>query len=482
MMRRRFVLVEFAFVFMATAMVAFGQEAPTAEANQSSNRPPNIVLINADDLGWKDVGFQGTDYYETPCIDRLAQEGMVFSHAYSNAGNCAPSRACLMTGYYTPRHGVYAVGDTNRGPAERMLLTPVPNELPLKSRFVTMAEALKQLGYSTGQFGKWHLGSGASGTGPRDQGFDESMDENRGGMGAAEDPKGVDAITDAAIEFVTQHKDSPFFCYVAHHAIHTPLQAREETLARFRVRPRGEQHQAPLYAACLFELDAAVGRLVDEIDRLGLSENTIVVFMSDNGATPQSSQEPLRGAKGAYYEAGIRIPFIVRWPTKVEAGSECKEPIAQTDLLPTFLAIAGGDPQSLGYAQLPLDGVSLVPLMEGRTLESARSIYWHFPGYLDNPVPRGRDSVLRTPPVSAVRRGDWKLLLYHEEWLLEGGRSELENNNAVELFNLQSDPGEHENLAGSQTAIRDELLDDLLAWMERSDASMASVKTNENRE
>lgn len=482
MMRRRLAILEFAFVIVATAMVAYGQEAATSEENRSSTRPPNIVLINADDLGWKDVGFQGTDYYETPCIDRLAQEGMIFPHAYANAGNCAPSRACLMTGYYTPCHGVYAVGDTNRGPAERMLLTPVPNELPLKSRFVTMAEALKQLGYSTGQFGKWHLGNGATGTGPRDQGFDVSMDENHGGTGAVEDPKGVDAITNAAIEFVNQHKESPFFCYVAHHAIHTPLQTREETLSRFRAKPRGEQHSSPLYAACLFELDTAVGRLVDEIDRLGLSENTIIVFMSDNGATPQSSQEPLRGAKGAYYEAGIRIPFIVRWPATVEAGSACKEPIAQTDLLPTFLALAGGDPLTFSYEDVPLDGVSLVPLIESRGLESERSIYWHFPGYLDNPVPRGRDSVLRTAPVSVVRRGDWKLLLYHEEWLLEGGRAELASNNAVELYDLQNDPGEHENLAGSQATMRDELLDDLLAWMERSNASMASVKPSESRE
>ena len=449
-----------------------------------AQRGPNIVLINADDLGWKDVGYQGTDFYETPRIDQLAREGMAFSNAYANAGNCAPSRACLMTGFYTPRHAVYAVGDTNRGPAERMILRPVPNELPLKPRFVTMAEALRQAGYATGQFGKWHLGDANSGTSPLDQGFDVSRDWPQRGSGVAEDPKSVDSITDAAIEFIQDHREGPFFCYVAHHAIHTGLQGRAETLERFRAKERGEQHKAPLYAACLFDLDAAVGRLVDEIDRLGLGERTIIVFVSDNGATPQSSQEPLRGAKGAYYEGGIRIPFIVRWPGRVEAGTQCDEPVIQTDLLPTFLGLAQVDARDVGFIDTPLDGTDLQPLLQGETLPEPRSIYWHFPGYLDRPVPRGRDSVLRTAPVSVVRRGPWKLFLYHEEWLLEGGRDGVPTNDAVELYHLGNDPGERENLAATEVETREALLEDLLGWFEQTDAQLPGLKdagTGESR-
>ena len=231
---------------------------------------PNIVLIFADDLGWRDVASNSDGFIETPNLDRLRGQGMHFTAAYAGAANCAPSRACLMSGLYTPRHGLYAVGSTDRGPKDKFRLTPVPNSPGLRPEIVTMAEALKGLGYTTGHFGKWHLGSEARGTGPKDQGFDTSPaelvpaqdggdDEDEaapagGKRGPSDDPKRASSITKSACDFIRASKDRPFFAYLAHHAIHTPLQARPATLARFRAKAEATKvpHVAALYAACTF--------------------------------------------------------------------------------------------------------------------------------------------------------------------------------------------------------------------------------------
>jgi arylsulfatase A-like enzyme len=441
----------------------------------SAAERPNIVLIFADDLGWKDVGYQGSDFYETPHIDQLAREGMVFTNAYAAGGNCAPSRACLMTGNYTPRHQVYAVGDTNRGPKELQRLIPLPNSKGLRLEHVTIAEALRAAGYVTGHFGKWHL-AGPQGARPTRQGFDVSFDSFGEGevpegsegnkAGPPEDPKGVYTLTRKACEFMEANREKPFFVYLSHHAIHTPLQGRPESRARFEAKTPGQQHKHPLYAACTYDLDDSVGMFLARLKELGLEEQTLVVFTSDNGGTQQSSQEPLRGNKGCYYEGGVREPFIVRWPGKVPAGSRCDVPVINVDLFPTFLAAAGA---AVPEGKL-LDGESLWPLLTGSGGLQRRSIFWHFPGYLDNPVIRGRDPVFRTRPVSVIRQGDWKLHLYHEEWVLDGGRQRLDVNNAVELYNLAEDVGERNNLALSRPEVRDRLLDDLLAWMDSVEA------------
>lgn len=433
---------------------------------------PNIVLIFADDLGWKDVAYQGSDFYETPNIDRLAREGMVFTAGYAAAGNCAPSRACLLSGQYTPRHGVYAVGDTNRGPKSLMRMIPIPNTRHLAPANVTIAEALGSAGYATGCFGKWHLGSAAGGTGPGDQGFGTVMDRNYRGSGVQEDPKGIFTITRAACEFMEKNRERPFFAYVSHHAIHSGLQARQATLARFQKKAAGKQHDHALYAACTHELDAGVGLLLKKLADLGVEKNTLVVFTSDNGATPQSSQEPLRGNKGSYYEGGIREPFIVRWPGVTKPGSRCDVPVINVDLYPTFLAAAGVATPS-GKV---LDGESLLPLLRGSGSLRREAIFWHFPGYLNSPVTRGRDPVFRTRPVSVIHRGDWKLHLYHEEWVLDGGRERLDRNNAVELYNLASDIAERENLATVRPKKRDELLGHLLAWITATGSPLPSAK------
>ncbi|WZP00333.1 sulfatase [Isosphaeraceae bacterium EP7] len=457
---------------------------------QAADTPsrPNIVLIFADDLGWRDVALSNDGFIETPNLDRLRAQGMSFTAAYAGAANCAPSRACLLSGLYTPRHGVYAVGDTDRGPKEKFRLTPIPNSPGLRPGIVTMAEALKGLGYATGHFGKWHLGSEGRGTGPKQQGFDTSPAElvpaqdgggedeepapEKGKRSPPEDPKRASTVTKAACEFIESSKDRPFFAYLAHHAIHTPLQAKPATLARFRAKAEATKvpHVAALYAACIYELDESVGVLLEKLDELGLERNTLVIFTSDNGGTPASINEPLRGAKGAYYEAGIREPFFARWPGKIRPGSRCDVPIINQDLYPTFVAAAGGQ------VVPDLDGANILPLFEGKQSRDRAAIFWHFPGYLDRPVPRGRDPLFRTRPVSVIRKGDWKLFLYHEEWLLDGGRGALATNHAVELYNIREDLGEREDLAQKDPSRRDELLDELLVWIGRTNAPLAKRK------
>lgn len=435
---------------------------------------PNIVLIFADDLGWKDVGYQGSDFYETPNLDRLAKAGMVFSQAYAGAGNCAPSRAVMLSGQYGPRHGVYAVDNTARGPKSLMRMIPIPNKSGLAESNVTMADALKAAGYATGIFGKWHLG-GKEGAEPTAQGFDTFLNSRPNPnqkRDEPEDPKGIYSLTRAAIAFIEKNKERPFFAYVAHHAIHTALEARPSSLEKFKAKKPGAQHKNALYAACLYDLDDGVALLLARLKELGLEKNTLVIFMSDNGGTQQSSQEPLRGSKGGYYEGGIREPFIAYWPGVVKPGSRSDVPIHNVDLFPTFLAVAG--------ASVPkdkqLDGENLMPLFKQAGKLKRQSLFWHFPGYLDDPVIRGRDAVFRTRPVSVIRKGDWKLHLYHEEWLLDGGRETLATNNSVELYNIATDIGERNNLANANTAKRDELLDELLNWFKSVNAPLPTER------
>jgi arylsulfatase A-like enzyme len=445
---------------------------------------PNIVLIFADDLGWKDVGYNGSDFHETPHLDQLAREGMLFHQAYAAAGNCAPSRACLLSGTYTPRHHVYAVGSTARGPRMSQRLVPIPNKSGLARENITLADALKAAGYATGIFGKWHL-SGKDGAEPAEQGFDVVFDSQRGSPNQKrdrpQDPKGIFSLTRAACEFMEQNRQRPFFAYIAHHAIHSALEARPETLSKFEQKAQGQQHRSPLYAACTYDLDAGVGLLLAKLKELGLQDNTLVVFTSDNGATQQSSQEPLRGSKGGYYEGGIREPFLVRWPRVVKPGSQCNVPVINVDLYPTFLAAAGLETP----AGKTLDGESLLPLLRGDGGLERQAIFWHFPGYLDSPVRRGRESDVRlgfrTRPVSVIRKGDYKLHLFHEEWQLDGGRHNLAGNHAVELYNLAADAGERRDLTSENVSKRDELLADLLAWFKQTDALLPSEKNDAYR-
>ncbi len=445
-------------------------------AASAAGTRPNIVVIFADDLGYKDTGFTGSDFYETPNLDALAKRGMVFTNAYAGAGNCAPSRACLHSGQYSPRTGVYAVERTDRGPITLQRMIAIPNREDLAKENVTVAEALKAAGYATGLFGKWHL-SGDPGTLPPAQGYDTYFDSRKPNPNTRrdepEDPKGAYSLTRAAGEFFEQNKDRPFYAFVAHHAIHGALESRPASLAKFQAKKPGAQHTHALYAACIYDLDDSVGLLLKKLRDLGLEENTLVIFTSDNGSTGQSSQEPLRGNKGVYYEGGVREPFIAVWPAKIAAGGRSAVPIINVDLYPTFLAAAAA-PVPAGKI---LDGESLLPLLTKQAQALSRTaIFWHFPGYLDAPVTRGRDPVFRTRPTTAMRAGDWKLHFYHEEWQLDGGRANLATNKAVELYNLADDPGERHDLATTNPKKRDELLDQMLAWLKRTDAKLPTER------
>jgi arylsulfatase A-like enzyme len=463
--------------FLAVLLLLSAGAAPLAAAAPAPIARPNIILIFADDLGWRDVGWQGSDFYETPNLDKLAASGMVFSNAYAAAGNCAPSRACLLSGNYTPRHHVYAVKSTDRGPKNASRLVPIPNRSGLAKDNVTVADALKAAGYATGIFGKWHL-DGPEGAEPGEQGFDTVHQSYHTWSDAKADepqnPKGIFSLTRGAMGFMERNRDRPFFLYLPHYAIHTVHQARPETLARFQKKKPGAQHSDPLYAACLYDLDAGIGQLLEKLAALGLEENTLVVFTSDNGGTQKSSQEPLRGNKGGYYEGGIREPFIASWPAAIKSGSRSDVPVISVDLFPTFLAAAGA-PVPAGKV---LDGESLLPLFRGTGPLARQSIFWHFPGYLGGPVIRGRDLDVRTSfrsrPVSVIRQGDWKLHVFHEEWVLDGGRAKLATNKAVELYNLADDLGERHDLAQKEPARRDALLNDLFAWIKHTGAILPS--------
>jgi arylsulfatase A-like enzyme len=423
---------------------------------------PNIVFILMDDLGWTDVGYMGSDYYETPHIDRLADQGMIFTQAYANAANCAPTRASLLSGQYSPRHGVYTVARPDRGKSEDRRLIPVSNSREISLDKITIAEAIQAEGYVSAAIGKWHVGNT-----PGEQGFFYSIDRYEMGYEGHFNEDGeylTDRLTDEAIQFITHNKEKPFFLYLSHHAVHTPIQARDPEIDKYRNKDADGCHQHATYAAMIESMDESVGRIEHTLEELGLSENTLLIFFSDNGGHGTfTCQAPLRGGKGMFYEGGIRVPMFAYWPGRVEAGASCDFPVISTDFYPTFIELAGAQPPG----DYPLDGRSLLPLLEGEEVLDREAIFWHFPAYLESYKglrDESRDTLFRTRPVSVIRKGDWKLLLFHEEWILDGGIGEVDNNRSVELYNLATDPGEERDLSIINIGKRNELLEDILEW------------------
>lgn len=444
------------------------------EVHAGSKRP-NIIFIMIDDMGWRDVGFMGSKYYETPNINKLAGEGMVFTNAYANAANCAPTRASFLTGRYTPRHGVYTVGNSDRGSSSNRRLIPIANDTTLDAYHVTIAEALKPAGYVSASIGKWHMGTDPQ-LGPIGQGFDVNV----GGFSAGSPPGGyfspyknpelpngpdeeylTDRLTDEALKFIETNKNSPFFLYMTHYAVHTPIQAKADLIAKYEGKPPSNGQDNPTYAAMIDSVDQGIGRMMATLDELKLTNKTVVFFFSDNGGyAGATSNYPLRGFKGTFYEGGIREPMIVRWPGVTRPGSTCETPVIGIDFFPTMLEIAGARKP----AGKILDGETIVPLLKGGRALGREAIFWHFPAYLEGNVQGARDSKFRTRPVGVVRKGGWKLLQYFEEWVLDGGRSKIDTNNAVELYDLENDISETNNLANANKAKRDELLDLLIDW------------------
>lgn len=444
-----------------------------APAVRAADPPPNVVYIMADDLGWTDLGCQGSKYYETPNIDRMAKDGMRFTSAYTCGPNCQPTRAALMSGQYGPRTGVYTVGATTRFDTSRRPLVPVENVTQLPLDRATLGDAMKKVGYATALFGKWHLGQQRK-YHPAARGFDEAIVSAGKHFDFVTQPKVdypkgtylADWLTDNALKFIDKNKERPFFLCLHHFGVHSPHEAKPELVKRFENKPGVGGHNNPTYAAMIYSVDESVGRVLAKLDELKLSGNTLVIFTSDNGGVGGyveagvktkegiTNNAPLRGGKGMLYEGGVRVPWIARWPGKVKAGLTCDEPINSVDLYPTLLTLAGAKPP-VGQV---LDGTSITPLLfgnGGRAQGQAREpLYWHFPGYLG----AGKDG-WRTTPAGSIRAGDWKLIEFFET-------------GTIELYNLAEDVGEKNDLARKMPDRAKALHDDLVMWRKSVNAPM----------
>jgi arylsulfatase A-like enzyme len=440
--------------------------ANVSRSAEPSDRP-NIVFIMADDLGYTDLGCQGSKYYESPNIDRLASQGTRLL-CHHHCQNCAPTRAAIMSGQYGPRTGVYTVGSIDRFDWSMRPLRPIDNvqNLPLDRSII--AKQLKSAGYATGMFGKWHLGD-KDRYHPGSRGFDEAIVSagvhfNFKTEPSVKYPKGqylADFLTDKAVDFITRHKEEPFFLYLPHFGVHAPHEAKPQWIEHFKRKPGVDGHRNPVYAAMIASVDESVGRVMQTLDELKLADRTVLIFTSDNGGVGGRAREglgenkdvtdnaPLRSGKGSLYEGGTRVPLIVRWPGKIKAGTTCDVTTIHVDLYPTILALA--------HATAPehhLDGVSLRPLLEGGTSLDRPAIFQHFPGYLAS----GKN-VWRTTPVSLIQEGNWKLMEF-----LEDGR--------LELYDLAEDVGETDNLAEKQQDRARDLYAKLVAWRKEISAPM----------
>jgi len=428
---------------------------------RTADKPLNFVVILVDDLGWMDLSCQGSDYYRTPNVDRLAQEGMRFTNGYAACAVCSPTRAALQTGRYPGRIGVTdwirsmfqrgRLGTPEKNPTDyvggpgRKLLCP-PNPYWMEHDEVTVAEMLREDGYSTGYIGKWHLGDEA--WYPTGQGYDE----NRGGCDYGQPPSYFDPFNqpkhkhpmiragipflpgrkkgeflthreaDEAVELIRAWKDRPFFLQVAHYAVHTPIQAIDSVAAKYRLEGRNEINAK--YAAMVESFDDSTKAILNTLEEVGIDDRTVILFTSDNGGLDHGGRPtenaPLRSGKGYPYEGGIRVPFIVRWPGVIKPGSVSDDMVCSIDVLPTLLEAAG----VAAPDDRTVDGVSLVEHLKsaGKQPLERDELLWHFPHYRHAPG-----------PYSIIRKGDWKLIRWDE--------------GISELYDLKSDLSEATNLA-----------------------------------
>jgi arylsulfatase A-like enzyme len=459
------------------------------QAANKPNKKLNFVFILIDDLGWTDVGCYGSSFYETPNIDKLASEGMRFTNAYAACPVCSPTRASIVAGKYPARLGITQwIGAIQRP-------TRYTDRLPLEE--ITIAEVLKREGYATGFVGKWHLAPPDSDSRadfyPDRQGFDINIggDDSgapptyfwpyrRRGRSLETLPPGgekgeylTDRLTDESLKFLEANKDRPFLLYLSHYAVHTPLESKQNLTDKYKAKaaklPKATRpaflperdamtkqiQDHPVYAGMVQSVDESVGRVMKKLEELGTAENTVVIFMSDNGGLstrpkPSSTNTPtanlpLRAGKGWLYEGGIREPMFIKWPGVVKPGSVCSEPVTSTDFYPTMLEMTG----------LPLmpeqhvDGVSLMPLLKNKGKLKRKAIYWHYP--------HNHGSGNR--PSGAVRAGDYKLIEWYE-------------NSRIELYNLKNDIGERHDLATQLPKKAAELRKMLHKWRKQTNAKM----------
>lgn len=394
-------------------------------ATASAQRAPNIVLILADDLGWADLACYGNRFNETPHLDRLAQQGVRFTQFYAGPV-CSPTRCNLQSGQNQARFGITQHIPGHRRPYAKLRDPVVPLQMPLEVE--TFAERLGAAGYQTGYFGKWHLGG--DDYSPKEQGWQTALETKGNAMPAeAGQParRTAEFLTEKAVAFIEANRDRPFLLQVSHNAVHIPLSTTPELLKKYQAKkPAPGYPSRPEYAGLLEELDQSVGHIADALDRLGLAENTLLIFTSDNGGleteqggTITTSNKPLRSEKGTLYEGGVRVPCIVRWPGIIPAGKTSDALTVTMDFYPTFLEVAKLAP----HAGQTLDGVSLLPVLRDAAARWTRdTLYWHLPHYH------------HSTPASAVRQGDWKLIEFFED-------------GALELYNLREDLGEQRNVA-----------------------------------
>lgn len=451
-------------------------------------RQPNVVFFLVDDLGLMDIGAYNPDtFYETPNVDRLARTGVRFTNGYAANPVCSPTRYSIMTGKYPSR-----VGATNwfSGTREGRFLPAVLNDR-MAPQEVTLAEALRAAGYRTAFLGKWHLGPSEE-YWPENQGFEINIGGCQRGAPASyfapyKNPKLTDGpdgehlterLANEAVGVIEKFKDEPFFLYLSFYSVHTPLRAKPELVKKYEEKAARLKFEGPefeseeqvwevgtprqvrvqqrhaVYAAMVESMDAAVGRVLDKLDELGLTQDTVVCFMSDNGGLSTAegsptSNLPLRGGKGWLYEGGIRVPFIIRWPGAL-AGRTCDVPVTSTDYYPTFLDIAGVPLKPQHHR----DGVSLVPLLRGQPNNLAdRPLFWHYPHYSNQ----------GGFPGGAIRLGDYKLIERFED-----GR--------VHLYNLKDDQGERNDLAQQQPQRVNELRAKLHRWYGEVNAQFLRAK------
>ncbi len=459
---------------------------------------PNFVFILVDDLGWTDLGCFGSFFYETPHLDKFAAESMKFTNAYAASPVCSPTRASIMTGKYPARmdttdwFGAPQPQTAKNHRTKDKPLLPAPYSETMSLKEVTLAEALKERGYKTFFAGKWHLGQTEE-YWPEHQGFDV----NKGGWSRGgpygpgkyfvpygnprlkDGPEGEhlpDRLATETVEFIKNNINQPFLAYLSFYSVHTPLQSREDLKQKYlekkqrlglkpewgkedRQKVRLVQEHA-VYAGMVEAMDAACGKVLSALKDLGLDDNTVVFFMSDNGGLSTAeghptSNLPLRGGKGWMYEGGIREPMMVKWPGVTPAGTVCDEPVTSTDFYPTMLEMSG----SPSKPDQHVDGKSWVPLLKGKTLERG-PLYWHYPHY-------GNQG---GSPASAIRDGDWKLIVFYED------------NRGIELYNLKDDISETKNLAPKHPQIVQKLHTKLKAWLSSVEAKFPSPNPDAKQE
>jgi arylsulfatase A-like enzyme len=463
------------------------------QEQNSSDSMPNILFILADDFGYHDMSVMGSEFYETPNIDRIANEGMIFTDGYANSQVCSPSRASIMSGKYTARHGITdwigaRTGEEWRKAGRFNKLLPPEYVHNLPHEYVTLPEALKEAGYKTFFSGKWHLGS--EGSWPEDHGFDI----NKGGwdkgspMGGfyapwenprlESGPEGESLTMRLAREtagFLKEHKDTSFFAFLSFYAVHAPLQTTQEKWAKYRNKaeemgiaetgfemghflPIRQEQDHPVYAGLVETMDDAVGVVLNALDELGLAENTIVIFTSDNGGVAAgdafaTSNKPLRAGKGYQFEGGIREPYFIKMPG-MEGGQKNNTPVSGSDFYPTLLELAGADLRPEEHS----DGVSLVPLLNGGTINE-RPLIWHYPHYGN----QGGE------PSSIIRLGDWKLIHYYED-------------SREELYNLKTDLEETTDVSVDNPELTKQLSQQLFAYLNEVGARFPEKDPEYNEE